>query len=74
MNAKFGLRNFGDKIVYVKPVLVADLPEAVQEQAGELTELFAVHNEKGEQLALVADRDMAFVLARQHEFTPMTVH
>ena len=62
------------KIVYVKAVDVADLPENVREQAGELQQLYAVHNAMGEQLALVADRRMAFVLARQNDMQPVTVH
>ncbi|SHI52861.1 DUF1150 family protein [Wenxinia saemankumensis] len=68
------LKETGENIVYVKPVDVADLPEEVQEQAGELTQLFAVHDSKGAQLALVADRKLAFTLARQHDMVPMTVH
>ena len=30
--------------------------------------------EDGERLALVSDRNMAFVLARQNEFSPVAVH
>ena len=62
------------QIVYVKAVDVADLPEQVQAEAGDLQQLYAVHNEDGEQLALVADRRMAFVLARQHDLAPVPVH
>ncbi|MGR3490932.1 MAG: DUF1150 family protein [Shimia sp.] len=61
-------------IVYVKPVAVSDLPREVQAEAGDLTELYAVHDEDGERLALVADRELAFVLARQHDLQPLTVH
>ena len=68
------LKQFGENFVYVKAVDVADLPEDVQEQAGELTQLFAVHDSKGAQLALVADRKLAFSLARQHDMTPVTLH
>ncbi len=74
MNTKFDLSAFGDNMVYVKSVAVADLPEEVQEAAGDRTQIFAVHNAQGEQLALVADRTLAFVLARQHDMQPMTVH
>lgn len=74
MNTKFDLSAFGDRVVYVKPVAVADLPEDIRAQAGDLEELFAVHNAEGEQIALVADRDLAFHLARQHDMSPMTVH
>jgi len=37
-------------------------------------QLYAVHDAEGEQLALVADRRMAFVLARQNDLSPVTVH
>lgn len=62
------------RIVYVRSVVVADLPAAVREQAGDAETLYAVHNADGERLALVADRNMAFVLARQNDFAPVTVH
>ncbi|MBY5986419.1 MULTISPECIES: DUF1150 family protein [Roseovarius] len=61
-------------IVYVRQVNADDLPEDVREQVGELETLYAVHNEEGERLALVADRKMAFVLARQNDLDPVTVH
>ncbi len=53
---------------------VADLPEDVREAAGDREQLFAVHDSDGQQLALVADRKMAFVLARQNDMQPVTVH
>lgn len=74
MNTKVELPILADKIVYVKPVEVSDLPPEVRAQAGDLKELFSVHNSEGEQIALVADRALAFALARQHELNPMTVH
>lgn len=64
----------GEPIVYVRPVAVRDLPQEVQEQAGDADRLYAVHAENGERLALVQDRKMAFLLARQNEFTPVNVH
>ena len=74
MTHEIELRAQADKIVYVKPVAVADLPQEVQEQAEGLQTLFAVHDSAGQQLALVADRKLAFHLAREHDFAPMTVH
>jgi len=61
-------------IVYVRPVKVADLPEEVRQQAEGLDTLYAVHNTEGERLALVRDRALAFVLAKQHDMVPVTVH
>jgi len=69
----FGQEN-GDRIVYVRAVKVADLPEDVRRQAIGLDELYAVHSADGERLALVRDRNLAFALARQNDLAPVTVH
>ena len=61
-------------IVYVRPVKVEDLPVEVRQQAGGLETLYAVHNAEGERLALVRDRALAFVLAKQHDMEPVAVH
>lgn len=74
MNHPFDFDEKGSRIVYVKAVDVADLPEQVQAEAGGHAQLYAVHDAEGQQLALVADRRLAFVLARQHDLTPVTVH
>lgn len=74
MNTPIELNAEGDRIVYVKAVDVADLPREVREQAGDLDQLYAVHDFDGQQLALVADRKLAFVLAREHDFSPVAVH
>ncbi|GGB07334.1 DUF1150 family protein [Allosediminivita pacifica] len=66
------------RLVYVRAVKAAELPEDVQEevreQIGGADELYAVHRADGERLALVKDRAMAFVLARQNDLAPVTVH
>ncbi len=61
-------------LVYVKPIRVADLPREVQSQAEGLERLFSVHDENGQQLALVAEEKLAFVLARQNNYAPQPVH
>ncbi len=61
-------------IVYVRPVAVADLPDSLQEQVPGLTTIYSVHKASGERLALVADRALAFALAREHDMAPMSVH
>ena len=79
MNTKF---DFGDTtgdtggqpIVYVREVLVTDLPEDIRLQAADVDILYAVHDASGERLALVKDRQLAFTLARQHDLTPVSVH
>lgn len=74
MNTPYNFDQIDNRIVYVKAVDVADLPEEVQAEAGELNRLYAVHDAEGQQLALVADRRMAFVLARQNDYAPVAVH
>lgn len=64
----------GDRTVYVKSIAVTDLPQEVRDQAEGLEQLYAVHDAQGQQLALVGDRKLAFVLARQHDYAPVMVH
>ncbi|QBY01147.1 DUF1150 domain-containing protein [Rhodophyticola sp. CCM32] len=64
----------GQPIVYIRKVAVADLPRDVRKQAKGLEELYAIGSETGEQLALVKDRKLAFMVARQNDMTPVSVH
>lgn len=66
--------NEAPAIVYVRPVEVKDLPAEMREQAGGLTTIYAVHTVNGERLALVGDRKLAFMLARQNNMDPVAVH
>ncbi len=63
-----------NRIVYVKSVDVEDLPDYIRSQMPKKTMLYAVHNSDGERLAIVEKRDMAFVLARQNDLSPVMVH
>ena len=75
MDMKYqGLPGNRDRIVYVRPVAVADLPEAIREQAGELQTIWSVHRADGQRVALVADRSMAFALSRQNDMVPVSTH
>ena len=75
MNTPFpGLPQTGDRIVYVREVHVEDLPAEVREQMDGLEVIGSGHGADGRQLALVADRKLAFMLAREHDFTPVSVH
>ena len=64
------------RIVYVRPVEVADLPRGrAAQQAEGLDTLYAVHSAEGERLALVRDRSSwPIVLARQNDMEPVAVH
>ena len=61
------------RIVYVREVKTADLPEEIRAHTA-LDHLYAIHAPNGAVLALVPDRAQAFVVARQNEFSPVSVH
>jgi hypothetical protein len=63
-----------ERIVYVRSVDVTDLPEEMQKQADGTEQLYAVHSEDGARLAIVVDRNLACVLARQNDYAPYAVH
>jgi hypothetical protein len=56
--AAFGMQD----IAYVKPVVVDG------------TAGFAIHAADGTQMALIANRDLAFAVVRQNEMEPVSVH
>ena len=65
--------DLNDRTVYVSAVNVADLPEAVAKGISQ-GRVYSLNSSNGERLALVKDRALAFVLARQNEFHPVPVH
>jgi len=75
MDTPFNFKNLDqDRLVYVRPVNVDELPDDMRDQAMGQRQIYAVHAADGERLALVKDRDMAFILARQNDFAPVNVH
>ena len=58
---------------YMYAQKVSDLPEKVAQGISE-DQIYALNNSNGERLALVKDRSLAFVLARQNELHPVPVH
>ncbi|SFP80479.1 DUF1150 family protein [Tranquillimonas alkanivorans] len=75
MNTPYeGIPEDTQNIVYVRPVAVNELPEDVREQAEGLETIYAVHNADGDRLALVKDRQLAFIVARQNDLAPVSVH
>jgi hypothetical protein len=75
MNSRYPrLDSLAAGIVYVRPVRVADLPDALRDQVGDIETIYPVHRPDGERLALVRDRGLAFALARQNDMSPVNVH
>ena len=60
-------------MVYIRPVLVADLSADLQREAEGIETLYSVHRPDGTRVALVADRRLAFALAREHDMAPVYV-
>ena len=74
MHTPFEFDETLERTVYVKTVAVADLPQELRDKAAGQEQLYSVHTADGAQMALVSDRRMAFVLARQHDYQPVAVH
>lgn len=58
-------------IVYIREADRDSLPEHLREMPGKM---YAVHDPEGNCLAVSPDRALAFVLARQNDLTPVSVH
>ncbi|MCT4611188.1 MAG: DUF1150 domain-containing protein [Pelagimonas sp.] len=75
MNSRYDFNKSDEgRLVYVRTVDVTDLPLDVQDQVDDCDTLYAVHRADGERLALVKERALAFELARQNDYSPVTVH
>lgn len=75
METKYEFGDEGrDRLVYVRSVAVSDLPDEIRAEAQGFDTLYAVHDSDGERLALVRDRKLAFILARQNDMAPVSVH
>lgn len=71
-------RIIGPNTVYVREVGVEELKGSgvipVDAPVPSTQKFFALHAADGRRVAVVDNRDMAFVAARQHELEPVSVH
>ena len=75
MDTKFyNMPEADNPIVYVSPIRTEDLPDEIRSQLGDLEVVYSVSRTNGERLALVANKKLAFALAREHDFDPVSVH
>lgn len=74
MDTKFDFGEAENSIVYIRSVATDTLPHELREQIPGVETLYAVCDAEGERLALVRDRSLAFMLARQNELTPVSAH
>ncbi len=67
-----------DNLVYVRRLALEEARQIVPAEALEALEapedLFSVHAENGQRLAIVEGRDAAFATARAHDLRPRSVH
>jgi hypothetical protein len=61
-------------LVYIKTVKASDLPLNLQQGVDPGKTLYSLHRPDCERMAIVPDRKLAFMLAREHDLTPLTVH
>jgi hypothetical protein len=65
----------GPNLVYIRVVEPRELSGTVPEDVLAHTERFyAVHAADGTRVAVLSDREAAFVTARQHDMVPVSVH
>ncbi len=70
MNTVYDFGENSSRIVYVRPVKDSELPDNLEAEGP----FYAVHAPNGARLAIVQGRKLAFDLARQNDFAPVTVH
>lgn len=61
-------------IAYIRDIPRERLPDELRARLGTADTIYGIHNAAGECLALTADRTLAFVLARQNDLAPVSVH
>lgn len=72
------MRIIGPNTVYVREVGIDELKDSgvipTDAPIPSSMKFFALHAADGRRVAVVDNRDMAFVAARQHELEPVSVH
>ena len=61
------------RIVYIREIDPSEIPEPARRQAGS-DQFYAIHDTAGNRLAVTTNRETAFMLAREHEMTPVSAH
>ena len=62
------------RLAYVRRIDPATLPAPLRAQVPPDATVWGVHNAEGACLALTDNRRMAFVVARDNDLSPMSVH
>ncbi len=62
------------RIAYIREVPVDTLPDEIRTRLDGARQVYGIHTEEGECIALARDRKLAFVLARQNDLAPVSAH
>jgi len=62
------------KIAYIREIDPDDLPDDIRAQLPSDGPVWGVHSPDGECLAVALDRRVAFVLARENDYAPVSAH
>lgn len=62
-----------NRIVYVRAMRPEEIPSELPQSAPR-DALYSIHDETGQRVGIAPGRDVAFIAARQHELTPVSVH
>ena len=74
MSELFEQLGLTSNVVYVKSISPTELPSDMRDDLEDDAELFAVHGENGEQVAIFTDKSLAFSLAEEYRFQAHSVH
>ncbi|HHX89071.1 MAG TPA: DUF1150 family protein [Paracoccus sp.] len=62
------------RIAYIREVPVETLSDEIRARLDGTRQVYGIHTETGDCIALTADRRMAFLLARQNDLAPVSAH
>lgn len=79
MNAHFALPSHRTlPTVYVRRIAADTLPQDIlgelRAHMPDVEDVYSVHDADGDRLALAVSRELAFSVARDHDFWPVNVH
>lgn len=72
--SEFSMRDDREnRIVYIRAIDPEDLPAEARAQSG-ADAFYAIHDGRGNRLAVTVDRETAFQVARSNALTPVSAH
>ena len=62
------------RIAYIREVPAETLPDEIRVRLNGARQVYGIHTEAGECVALTRNRRLAFVLARRNDLAPVSAH